>query len=149
VDVVIGEEVSTLNGHLLALYLQERVPPGMPADLTIELVHAQGGLAVAAHPFHPIRYRHPGRPALASLIPHLRSTASRSSTTPGSPPASTTPGRPCAMPSGCWRSPAAVTPTTLRTWAAPSHPSRGGTGLPSGEPSWSGEREPISHGPGP
>src|SRR5262245_63956503 len=28
VDVVIGEEVSTLNGHLLALFLEERVPPG-------------------------------------------------------------------------------------------------------------------------
>jgi predicted metal-dependent phosphoesterase TrpH len=71
VDVVIGEEISTLNGHLLALYVEERVPPGLSADRTIELIHAQGGLAVAAHPFHPIRYRRLGRPSLAALIPHL------------------------------------------------------------------------------
>jgi predicted metal-dependent phosphoesterase TrpH len=71
VDVVIGEEVSTLNGHLLALYLEERVPSGLSAAQTIELVHAQGGLAVVAHPFHPIRYRRPGRPCLATLVPDL------------------------------------------------------------------------------
>jgi hypothetical protein len=71
VDVVIGEEVSTLNGHVVALYLEERVPAGLSADRTLELVHAQGGLAVAAHPFHPIRYRRPGQPPLAHLIPHL------------------------------------------------------------------------------
>jgi predicted metal-dependent phosphoesterase TrpH len=71
VDVVIGEEVSTLNGHLLALYLEESVPPALPADRTIELIHAQGGLAIPAHPFHPIRYRRWGRPSLATLIPDL------------------------------------------------------------------------------
>lgn len=71
VDVVVGEEVSTLNGHLLALYLEERIPAGLSAAQTIERVHAQGGLAVAAHPFHPIRYRRAGRPSLAALIPEL------------------------------------------------------------------------------
>ena len=55
VDVVVGEEISTLNGHLLGLWLQEEVPPGPPALRTIELIHAQGGVAVAARPFHPIR----------------------------------------------------------------------------------------------
>lgn len=55
VDVVVGEEVSSLNGHVIGLWLQERVPPGLSALQTIELIHAQGGLAVAAHPFHPLR----------------------------------------------------------------------------------------------
>jgi predicted metal-dependent phosphoesterase TrpH len=71
VDVVVGEEVSTLNGHVLALYLEERIPAGLPADRTLELIHRQGGLAIAAHPFHPIRYRRAGRPPLARLIPEL------------------------------------------------------------------------------
>jgi len=71
VDVVIGEEVSTLNGHMLALFLEEVVPPGLPAAQTIALIHEQGGLAVAAHPFHPIRYRRPGHPPLAAMIPDL------------------------------------------------------------------------------
>ena len=55
VEVVVGEEISTLNGHLIGLWLRERVPPGLSALRTIELVHGQGGVAVAAHPFHPIR----------------------------------------------------------------------------------------------
>ena len=66
VDVVLGEEVSTLNGHLLALYLEERVPAGLSAAQTIELVHAQGGLAVAAaslppHPLPAVRSTLAGR----------------------------------------------------------------------------------------
>src|SRR5262245_43295863 len=71
VDVIVGEEVSTLNGHVLALYIEERIPPRLSAERTVELIHEQDGLAVAAHPFHPIRYRAAGRPALAALIPDL------------------------------------------------------------------------------
>jgi predicted metal-dependent phosphoesterase TrpH len=71
VDVVVGEEISTLNGHLLGLYLSERVPPGLSARDTIRLVHAQGGLAVAAHPFHPLRGTARGHRSIARLIPEL------------------------------------------------------------------------------
>lgn len=71
VDVVVGEEISTLNGHLLGLYLSERVPPGLTARETIDLVHAQGGLAVAAHPFHPLRGVARGHRSIGRLIPEL------------------------------------------------------------------------------
>jgi predicted metal-dependent phosphoesterase TrpH len=71
VDVVIGEEITTRNGHLLGLFLEERVPPGLPASRTIELVHAQGGVAIVAHPFHPINSRGRGARPLARLIPDL------------------------------------------------------------------------------
>jgi predicted metal-dependent phosphoesterase TrpH len=71
VDVIVGEEISTLNGHLLGLYLEERVPPGLAAARTIELIHAQGGLAVAAHPFHPFRGHMRGHPPVGRLIPDL------------------------------------------------------------------------------
>jgi len=71
VDVVVGEEISTLNGHLLGLYLTERVPPGLSARDTIRVVHAQGGLAVAAHPFHPLRGTARGHRSIARLIPEL------------------------------------------------------------------------------
>jgi predicted metal-dependent phosphoesterase TrpH len=71
VEVVVGEEISTLNGHLLGLWLSERVPPGLPAARTIELVHAQGGLAIAAHPFHPIRGAARGHRSLGALVPDL------------------------------------------------------------------------------
>lgn len=71
VDVVVGEEISTLNGHLLGLYLTERVPPGLSAEETIRRVHAQGGLAVAPHPFHPLRGTVRGHRSIGRLIPDL------------------------------------------------------------------------------
>jgi predicted metal-dependent phosphoesterase TrpH len=68
VDVIVGEEVSTLNGHVLALFIGERVPPGLTAARTVELIHGQGGLAIAPHPLHPIRYARRGYPALAEIL---------------------------------------------------------------------------------
>lgn len=54
VEVIIGEEVSTAEGHLLALFIDRWLPPGRPAAETIAAVHAQGGLCVAAHAFDPL-----------------------------------------------------------------------------------------------
>jgi predicted metal-dependent phosphoesterase TrpH len=51
IAVIVGEEVSTTEGHLLALFIEEFLPPGRPAAETIAAVHAQGGLCVAAHPY--------------------------------------------------------------------------------------------------
>ena len=71
VDVVVGEEISTLNGHLLGLFLEECIPPGLSALDTIGEIHAQGGLAVAAHPFHPIRGVTRGHVSVARMIRDL------------------------------------------------------------------------------
>jgi len=71
VDVVVGEEISTLNGHLLGLFLDECVPPGLTALETIGEIHAQGGLAVAAHPFHPIRGVSRGHVSIGRMIRDL------------------------------------------------------------------------------
>lgn len=54
VEVIMGEEVSTAEGHLLALFIDRWLPPGRPAAETIAAVHAQGGLCIAAHPFDPL-----------------------------------------------------------------------------------------------
>ncbi len=51
VEIVTGAEIGTLDGDLLALYLTEDVPKGLPAQETIDIIHAQGGLAIAPHPF--------------------------------------------------------------------------------------------------
>ena len=71
VDVVVGEDVSTLNGYLLGLFLEERIPPGLSALDTIGEIRAQGRLAVAAHPFHPIRGVSPGHVSIARMIRDL------------------------------------------------------------------------------
>jgi predicted metal-dependent phosphoesterase TrpH len=52
-EVVVGEEITSLEGHILGLFLKEAVRPGLSAGETIAAVHAQGGLAIAAHPFAP------------------------------------------------------------------------------------------------
>ena len=49
-DLVVGEEITTRRGHLLALFLSERIPALRPLPETLERVHAQGGIAIAAHP---------------------------------------------------------------------------------------------------
>ena len=50
-QVVIGEEVSSRDGHIVALFLEKRIRPGMSAAATVSAIHDQGGLAVAVHPF--------------------------------------------------------------------------------------------------
>jgi hypothetical protein len=56
-DFVVGEEVSTKEGHMLALFIKKRIPPRLSIERSIELVHEQGGLAVVAHPLNRI-FRH-------------------------------------------------------------------------------------------
>lgn len=52
-EIVVGEEVSTLGGHLLALFIEERVRPLRTLRTTIGEIHEQGGLAIPAHPLVP------------------------------------------------------------------------------------------------
>jgi predicted metal-dependent phosphoesterase TrpH len=49
-QLVVGEEVTTRSGHVVGLFLSERVPPFRSVVETVERIHAQGGIAVAAHP---------------------------------------------------------------------------------------------------
>ena len=53
VEVVVGEEISTLGGHLLALFIEERIRPLRSLRTSIAEVHEQGGLAIPAHPLVP------------------------------------------------------------------------------------------------
>jgi len=50
-EIVPGAEVTSADGHILALDVREEIPRGLSARETIEAIHARGGLAVAAHPF--------------------------------------------------------------------------------------------------
>jgi len=50
-EVIVGEEVSSRDGHIVGLFLEKRIRPGMTASATVHAIHDQGGLAVAVHPF--------------------------------------------------------------------------------------------------
>jgi predicted metal-dependent phosphoesterase TrpH len=53
VEVVVGEEITTLGGHLLGLWLEEPIKPFRSMKSTIAEIHAQGGVAIPAHPLVP------------------------------------------------------------------------------------------------
>ncbi len=48
--VVPASEVSSFNGHIIALGVVEPIPKGLSASETIKRIEDHGGLAVAAHP---------------------------------------------------------------------------------------------------
>jgi predicted metal-dependent phosphoesterase TrpH len=50
IEVVPGLEVTARDGHILALFTEERIPRGLSALETVLAIRAAGGLAVAAHP---------------------------------------------------------------------------------------------------
>ena len=53
--VIIGEEIKTADGDLIALFLERAVAPHRPARETIEEIRAQGGLVGIPHPFDRFR----------------------------------------------------------------------------------------------
>ncbi|PSP73981.1 histidinol-phosphatase [Halobacteriales archaeon QS_3_64_16] len=54
IDVISGVEVTTTQGHLLALNVAKPPPQADPLTV-IENIHEQGGLAVLSHPFDRFR----------------------------------------------------------------------------------------------
>jgi len=53
--IIVGEEVKSADGDLIALFLREAVPPGLSAVETIAAVREQGGLIGVPHPFDGLR----------------------------------------------------------------------------------------------
>lgn len=70
-----GAEVSTAQGHLVALFIAKPVTAGLPLVETLLEIGAQGGLAIAAHPDHPVPSSLPLRAILEALEhPQARKT---------------------------------------------------------------------------
>lgn len=51
-QVIIGEEISCNEGHILGLFLKETIPGNISAKEALERIREQDGLAIAAHPFY-------------------------------------------------------------------------------------------------
>jgi len=49
--VIPGIEISSADGHVLALGINEPIPAGLPVGETVERILAAGALPVASHPF--------------------------------------------------------------------------------------------------
>ncbi len=62
--VVVGEEIMTEKGELLAFFVQETIPRGLKPVKAIELLRQQGAFISVSHPFDSVRN---GAWALADL----------------------------------------------------------------------------------
>ena len=49
--IIPGMEVSSADGHIVALNLQELIPRGLSAKETVDRIHQAGGIAIAVHPY--------------------------------------------------------------------------------------------------
>jgi predicted metal-dependent phosphoesterase TrpH len=48
--IVPGIEISSLNGHIIGLNVNELIPAKLSVDETLDRIHEAGGIAVACHP---------------------------------------------------------------------------------------------------
>lgn len=69
VRVIVGEEISSADGHLIGLFLDERVPPQLTGEETVARIRAQGGLVLAPHPLATLCASSLGRANLERLTP--------------------------------------------------------------------------------
>lgn len=67
--VIVGEEIHVRGGELIGLFLREDLPRGLSVGETIEAIRAQGGIAIAPHPFD--RFRRGLGTRLSALAPAL------------------------------------------------------------------------------
>lgn len=69
-EVIVGSEITSTDGDILALFIEDDIPSGLPAIETVDLIHQQGGLAIAAHPFShsPLLLRIDGMKGVQRLI---------------------------------------------------------------------------------
>lgn len=49
--IIPGMEVSSADGHIVALNVSELIPKGLSAIETVERIHKVGGVAIACHPY--------------------------------------------------------------------------------------------------
>lgn len=54
-QIIVGEEITTREGEIIGLYLNEAIKPGMSAVDTVAAIKSQGGLVYIPHPFETIR----------------------------------------------------------------------------------------------
>jgi len=53
---IVGMEVSSAAGHVLAFGIREAIPAGLGFEETLDRIHEQGGLAIVPHPFQKSRH---------------------------------------------------------------------------------------------
>jgi predicted metal-dependent phosphoesterase TrpH len=66
--VIVGEEIKTDVGEIIAYFLKEEVPKGLPVQEAIARVREQGGVVSVSHPLDRLRREAMGLTHLLSII---------------------------------------------------------------------------------
>jgi len=69
--VIVGEEVMTTRGELLAAYVREQIPAGLLPEEAIARLRAQGAFISVSHPFDTHRQGHWSEADLLKILPHI------------------------------------------------------------------------------
>jgi len=69
--IIVGEEIRTTEGELIAYFLTEEVPPGLSPRETIAAVRAQGGVVGVSHPLDRARREAMGLASVRALLGEL------------------------------------------------------------------------------
>ncbi len=69
--VIVGEEVYTSQGELLAYYVSEWIPPGLEPMEAIQRLKDQGAVISVAHPLDPFRGGAWQEAALREILPYV------------------------------------------------------------------------------
>jgi predicted metal-dependent phosphoesterase TrpH len=66
--IIVGEEIRTTKGELIAYFLTEAVPPGLSPRETIAAARAQGGVVGVSHPLDRARREAMGLDSVRALL---------------------------------------------------------------------------------
>jgi hypothetical protein len=66
--VIVGEEIKTTHGEIIAYFIKEEVPRGLSPQATIERLRAQGAVISIPHPLDSLRTSAMGRPNVLAII---------------------------------------------------------------------------------
>lgn len=66
-QIIVGEEVSTLEGEIIGLFLSEVVPRNLSPEETVARIKGQGGLVLLPHGFDPLKKKRLKPEALARI----------------------------------------------------------------------------------
>ena len=68
---IIGEEIKSLGGEIIGLYLQETIPKELSALDTVKLIKDQGGLVSIPHPFDYFRKSVIDKKSLEEILDYI------------------------------------------------------------------------------
>ncbi|MCS7283107.1 MAG: PHP domain-containing protein [Anaerolineae bacterium] len=66
--IIVGQEIRTTRGELIAYFLTEPIPPDLPPQEAIAAVRAQGGVVGISHPLDRARREAMGRADVEALL---------------------------------------------------------------------------------